>query len=225
MRLPKLVVVGLVGLFGFAASIATAEEAGAPAYSAVDGVDLVDPNSMFEQERFEWRVDPARSTRFAGFDGPVRGRDEAGQYRYELSVIARASDDLGLTFAPRAGLTVDRDGDISGRSSGAELRLGRVLSNRDNERSSEPTWYLFAASEDEALTWRPGARNDFGGVSPSFGVEERVDIGDLQAGVSYERDGWQASLAYVEREYSIRSGSRTHRHEESFTGVTWTMRH
>jgi hypothetical protein len=94
-----------------------------------------------------------------------------------------------------------------------------------DERSDRPTWYVFAASEDEALTWRPGVRNEFGGVSSSFGLQQRVEIGDMQAGITYERNGWQASFAYVEREISARNGSQTVYQDESFTGVTLTLRH
>ena len=89
----------------------------------------------------------------------------------------------------------------------------------------EGSWYFFAASEDEALTWRPGVRNDFGGSSSSFALQERVEVGDMQAGISYESNGWEASLAYVEREVSFRSGSRTISQDEDFTGFTLTMRH
>lgn len=227
MRLSRLVVVGLVGLIGFAANFATAQEAGVPASIAVDGVDLVDPNALLEERRLSVRWGAAPADRFAALDDYDRRRpgDQDTRRSYEFAFTAQASDELGVAFAPRAGLSVNRDGDIAGRSSGAELRLGRLMSSRDGARAREPSWYIFAASEDEALTWRPGVRNEFGSVGPAFGLEERVDIGDLQAGVTYERDGWQTSLAYVEREYSIRSGARTQRREESFTGITWTMRH
>lgn len=228
MRLRKLVVVGLVGFVGFAASIATAEDAGAPGYFAVDGVDFVDPNTAFEDRRFELRVDPASSARFASLNDYSEQRLDRndGSRRYEFAVTARAADNLDVSFAQRAGLGVNADGDIQSASRGSELRLGRLISDRrERGANASPNWYIFAASEDEALTWRPGVRNEFGGSGSSLGLEDRVDIGDLQAGVGYEQDGWQASLAYVERDYSIRRGSRTTSREESFTGLTWTMRH
>jgi hypothetical protein len=90
--------------------------------------------------------------------------------------------------------------------------------------SSTPTWYLFAATDDEALVWRPGMRSEFGGGGASFALQDRVEIGDLQAGITYESHGIQASLAYVEREFSVRSGATTFTQDESFAGVTLTMR-
>ncbi len=224
MLSPKLVVVGLVGLLTFAATIATAEDAGAPGFVALENADFDDPTQPLGGGRFELRFDPADSARFSDLGGARRETSNTADYRrYEFSVIARNQLGFDVGFAQRAGLGVDRNGDIASRSRGSELRFGRLGSERPV--SSEPSWYVFAASEDEAVTWRPGARNDFGGAASSFNVEDRVEIGDLQAGVTYERGPWQASLAYVEREYSTRSGARTISREENFTGLTLTMRH
>jgi len=96
---------------------------------------------------------------------------------------------------------------------------------RDNEPSATPTWYLFAASEDEALIWRPGMQNEFGASDSGFALQDRVEIGDMQAGVTYEANGWQTSLAYVEREISTQSGSRSYSEDQRFVGLTVTMRH
>jgi hypothetical protein len=46
----------------------------------------------------------------------------------------------------------------------------------------------------------------------------------MAAGVTYERNGVQASLAYVEREESTRVGRESYTQEQAFTGVTLTMR-
>ena len=51
-----------------------------------------------------------------------------------------------------------------------------------------------------------------------------VEVGDLSAGVTWERGGVQTSLAYVEREQSTRVGNQTYSHDENFAGVTVTMR-
>jgi hypothetical protein len=227
MLLRRLVVVGLVGFVAFAANIATAEDAGAPSNFALEGIDLIDPAQAFSDNRFELQFEYADAPRFAGIESGVSlSRFDRGDYRaYEVALVARNQNGLDVAFAQRAGLGVNRDGEITSQTRASELRLGRLTGARRAQPSPEPSWYLFAASEDEALTWRPGMRNEFGGTGSSFNVEDRVDIGDLQAGVTYERNGWQASLAYVEREYSTRTGSRTIRGEEAFTGVTLTMRH
>ncbi|HYD86589.1 MAG TPA: hypothetical protein VEA80_03880 [Vitreimonas sp.] len=226
MLLRKLVVVGLVGFVSFAANIATAEDAGGP-HSTLVGVDnasFVDPSEAFA-DRFDLSFGEASDPRFINFAPSPSGDDAANRSdyrRYEVELVAHAGAGFDVAFAQRAGLGFNRHGDLERESRGSELRFGRV---RSDEPSSEPTWYFFAASEDEALTWRPGVRNDFGGRGSSFTVQDRVEIGDMQAGVTYERDGWQASVAYVQREVSVRTGARTISHDEDFTGLTLTMRH
>jgi hypothetical protein len=225
MLFRKLVVVGLAGFFSFAANMATAEDALGPNAAFVDGVSLADPNEAFSS-RFELRVGPGSEPRFRGLAPSDTGRSDRDYRRYEVSLVASGAAGLDVAFAQRGGLGFNDEGDIDRESRGSELRLGQGLRSMPrDEPSSAPRWYFFAASEDEALIWRPGARTAFGSSGPSFALQDRVEIGDLQAGITYERNGWQASLAYVEREISVRSGSRTFSADENFAGVTLTMRH
>ncbi len=130
-----------------------------------------------------------------------------------------------VSLAQRATFGSNNDGDLDREGSGSELRLGRGLGG-ERAPSDEPSIYLFAASEDEALTWQPGAsRNSFGGEGSSFALQDRVEIGDMQAGVTYERGNIQASVAYVEREISTQTyGTQSISQDESFTGFTFTMK-
>lgn len=227
MRFRKLVVVGLVGILSCAVNMAAAQEAAAPsAISAVDGVSFADPSIAFPSNRFRVEIASGADARFANF-GPAPGRTRPksdGDTSYEVALIARGAAGLDVSLAQRGGIGFDASGDIARESSASELRLGRGLQQMRDAPTPAPTWYIFAASEDEALIWRPGGRNAFGGASPGFALQDRVEIGDLQAGVTYEVNGFQASLAYVEREISVRNGSRTFTQDESFTGVTLTMR-
>jgi hypothetical protein len=145
--------------------------------------------------------------------------------RLELEVAAGGGNSpVDVSVAQRATLNADDDSDR--RGSGSELRIGRGLVER-REGGSEPSVYMFVASEDEALTWQPGGgRSEFGGRGGGGGLalEDRVEVGDMAAGVTYERNGVQASLAYVEREESTRVGRESYNQEQAFTGVTVTMR-
>ncbi|MEZ5994831.1 MAG: hypothetical protein R3C25_03680 [Hyphomonadaceae bacterium] len=227
MLLRKLVVVGLVGVFSFAANIATAEDAVGPSVStyAIDGVSFADPAQAF-QDRFHFSIGDGGASRFsrlAPAEPAARRMDDSRLY--ELELIASAPRGIDVSFAQRGGVSFSDEGDIQRQSRASELRLGRGLRGMTrNQPSIEPSWYLFAASEDEALVWQPGARNEFGGASSSFALQDRVEIGDMQAGVTYEFRGVQASLAYVEREFSVRSGGRGFHQQENFTGITLTMR-
>jgi hypothetical protein len=225
MLLRKLVVVGLVGFASFAANIATAQDAVAPSPFAVDGVDLVDPSQAFSN-RFQLSLGDGQASRFSSFTPvePGARRDDDSR-RYELQFVASGMSGFDVSFAQRGGVGFNDQGDVERESRASELRLGRGLRmEREDQPSAEPTWYFFAASEDEALVWRPGVRNDFGGSGSSFALQDQVEIGDLQVGVTYERYGIQASLAYVEREFSVRSGSQRFKQDENFAGLTLTMR-
>lgn len=227
MLLRKLVVVGLVGFASLAASIAIAEEAGAPQepFVGLENANLVDPAEIFGSDRFRFRVSSAEQQRFAGMglSSPSESSTERDYRRVELALVARATNSIGVTIAQRGGLGFNTQGDIASETRGSELRLGRVTGTR--RPSSAPTWYVFAAAEDEALTWQPGgARSEFGGRGASFAVQDRVEIGDRQAGITYARNGWEASLAHVQREISTSSGAQTISRDEDFTGFTFTMR-
>lgn len=227
MLLRKLVVVGLVGFVSFAANIATAEDAVDPGSNgyAIDGVDLADPNQALSSRIQLTPSDHAnRFSSLAPSEPTYNGR--SNQRGYEFEFVGPGMSGLNVSFAQRGGLGFNDQGDVERQSRASELRLGRGLDVERSQPSAEPSWYFFAASEDEALTWRPGARRDFGSSGgPSFGLQDRVEIGDMQAGITYERYGVQASLAYVEREFTVVSGAQSFTRDDSFAGLTITMRH
>jgi hypothetical protein len=228
MLLRKLVVVGLVGFVSFAANIATAEDAveqGSTSY-AIEGVDLADPSQTFAS-RFQLNSNNAERGRFTSLAPTDTSPAERSNARgYELRFTAPGMSGLNVSFAQRGGVGFNDQGDIERQSRASELRLGRGLGTDTNEPSAEPRWYFFAASEDEALTWRPGARSSFGDSGGrSLALQDRVEMGDMQAGITYERYGIQASLAYVEREFTFTSGTQSFTQDDSFAGLTITMRH
>jgi hypothetical protein len=228
MLLRKLVVVGLAGLFSFAANIATAEDAVGPTATFVgaSGVSFTDPADSFAN-RFDLSISEGAEPRFARLSpSEPNGREPSDYRRYEVALVASAVRGFDVAFAQRGGLGFNAQGEVERESRSSELRLGRGLRNMPRDApSSGPKWYLFAAAEDEALIWRPGGRTEFGSASGGFALQDRVEIGDVQAGVTYEANGWQASLAYVQREVSVRAGNETYSEDQNFAGFTLTMRH
>jgi len=225
MRLSKLVVVGLVGIVTLAATAALAQETPAQ-IAAASGVNFTDQNNEMRSDRFLLHVSGGEAGRFSTWAPTTAPRERSARgARYELAFVARAGAGFDVSVSQRAGVGFDASGDIARESRGSELRLGRGLGMKDEGPSLTPTWYFFAASEDEALIWRPGQqRNALGGPSPGFALQDRVEIGDLQAGITYEYRGIQASLAYVEREINVRSGAQNFSQDERFAGFTLTMR-
>lgn len=154
-----------------------------------------------------WSSEPNVAFTLPAVDEPAR--------RIELQVAATGGPlDVSLS---RTAIVPDE----SWRGDGAELRIGRFVGRRSEHDSNEST-YFYVASENEALTWRPG--QDRGGGS-ALALQEQVEVGDLSAGVAIERGGVQASLSYVEREASARVGNQSFSQDENFAGVTVTMRH
>jgi hypothetical protein len=181
-------------------------------------VDLGNP------DRFEMRQDLSPE-----FVGPVRSApgispDAAPALQLQLNAPASATG-LGLDvgFARRASLSPNGQSGTA-FTSGAEVRVGRGLENlvqpfEGQPTWDKPTWYLFAASEDQALVWTPAERGGPGQDGVRLQTD-RVEIGDLQTGVAMQANGVQASVSYVERDISYGAG----RASENFAGVTLTVR-
>jgi hypothetical protein len=211
---------------------ASAEDAlegvGAPGESPT-AIDFADPNAALEAP-FGVQVHESTPTRFSQ-TGPAGEPSLAPQEGYEFELTANGGAvgvPLDMSIAQRGNLSADSGGDLSRQGSGSELRVGQGLSQRRDSSSSasdSPTWYVFAASDDEALTWNPGASNAFGGSGSRLSLEDRVEIGDMQAGVTYEHQGVQASLAYVQRDVTAYVGVQSISRSENFAGVTLTMKH
>ena len=107
------------------------------------------------------------------------------------------------------------------------MRFGRGLSRLHRKSRSSwdhPAFYIFAASDNEALTWAPTSSGP-GGRSAGFALQDQIRIGDSQAGLTYEAGPFQASLAYVQRKVSARTGATTVYRDEDFAGITLTLRH
>lgn len=201
----------------FGVSLATAQE-GPPV-----PVNFADPQAALGDSGpvLDVEVRDDAVVRFA----PDAAQGDERPRRLELQVSAGGNDSpIDVSVAQRASLGSDANGNIDRRGSGSEVRVGRGLVDRREGSSNEPAVYMFVASDDEALTWQPGNRTEFGGRGSSLSLQDRVEVGDMSAGVTYERNGVQASLAYVEREESTRVGTQHFSQENSFAGVTVTMR-
>ncbi len=225
-----------MGLLAF--NLATAEDAAAPAVQtqtsnvqAVSGVSFADASGgiagIARSLRTTLTFSDAAPTRSAQITADAADLSQIGpspdRRRYEVAV--GAADVAGLpvdvSVAQRTTLSISEDGDIGQAGRGAEVRVGRRLSRLvgDWETASwdKPSWYLFAASDDEAISWAPGSAGRGGSIRYQ---EDRVEVGDMQVGVGVEAMGAQASLSYVQRDIQGRYGSA----EENFTGVTLTWR-
>lgn len=214
---------GMLAATAFAMSALAQDMVNPPAEpDAPPPIDFTDPHAPFTGAALDLTVRDGPSPRFSALDrhGAPSGEDPR---RVELALTAGGGDaPLDISISQRASLGANNNGDLDRQGRGSELRVGQgLVGERDGPRNST---YIFVASENEALTWQPGTRNEFGGRGASFALQDRVEVGDLSAGVTWERNGVQTSLAYVERERSTRVGNQNYTQDESFAGVTVTMR-
>ncbi len=211
---------GALAVTLFGATAADAQQ-GAPTGS----VEMNDPGDLSpDTPALDLTVREHGAVRFtANSQGELP--DVQGPRRLELELAAGGGDSpVDVSVAQRASFGADVNGDINRRGSGSEIRVGHGLVQPRDTTDGRPSFYAFVASDNEALTWRPGARSEFGGQGNAFALQEQVEIGDMSAGVTYERNGIQASLAYVEREESTRVGHESFSQDQSFTGLTVTIR-
>ncbi len=227
--LRKLVLVGLVGVTSLIANIAAADDAVAPTAAAVgiSGVNFTDnQTALATAAPFSVNFGEADQPRFANLTSAPRPGDADNPLtRYEVSLVAHPAN-VDVSLSHRDGFGFNANGDIDRRSRGSEIRVGRgFLPMQRRATPNTSRWYLFAGSEDQAIIWQPGVRSEFGGASSSFALQDRVEIGDRQAGITYETHGIQTSLAYVERKIRFYAGGQRLSEDENFTGITLTMRH
>ncbi len=192
------------------------------AQESVSGVQLSDPHEdLRPQAQFSFSAGPEAAARFSAPEIQI-GESPAPQ-RLELELAA--SGPLDVSVAQRAAIGVDAAGDMNRQSRGSEVRIGRNLVQEEGQENSRgSSVYMFVASDDEALIWRPGQRDGVGGQGGGFALQDRVEIGDMSAGVTYQRGPVQASIAYVEREVSAQVGRESFSKDERFGGVTLTVR-
>lgn len=102
---------------------------------------------------------------------------------------------LDIQLTPSAAVRFN-DG-ASSATFGAHVRIGDDL--KEGEEFKSNTWYVFAGADAEAVSYSP---NDMArGALRDFYLQERVIVGDAQAGVGYRlNESADISLGYFRRE-------------------------
>ncbi len=140
-------------------------------------------------------------------------RDESLDMLYSKSLTTSILDKRGIDIevTPRASVSFN-DGSSSAVV-GALVKIGDDLKAGDAFKSN--TWYVFAGADAEALSYAP---NDLNRVTMGdFNLQERVIVGDAQAGVGYRlNDSTDISLGYFRREVTS-FGNETDLQSTNFT--------
>lgn len=122
---------------------------------------------------------------------------------------------FGLALTPRANVKFDDES--SSALVGALVKVGDNLKNGDGVDSN--TWYLFAGADAQAVTFEPGnARRIYSG---EFQLQDRIIVGDAQAGLAYRLGDADLSLTYLRRE----SRAEDYKYKEDAAALSLTWRH
>jgi len=108
----------------------------------------------------------------------------------------RSEKGLDLSLKPRASVSFSND--LSVKTVGAVIEIGKDL--REGAEFENNTWYFFAGADAEALTYSPNSVNRI--TAGQFHLQDRIIVGDAQAGVGYRIGDADVSLSYMRREAS-----------------------
>ncbi len=131
----------------------------------------------------------------SGREGCLR-RDDSIKLGLTDTFRRRSEKGLDLSLTPRASMRFDDE--ISSTAVGAVIEIGEDL--REGSEFESNTWYFFAGADAEAVTYSP---NSIGRITAGqFHLQDRVIVGDAQAGLGYRIGDADVSLSYMRREAS-----------------------
>lgn len=164
-----------------------------PGFQSSPGLQLELPLEAVGSTLF--KLDMSNGACVSGQDGCVK-RD--GRTNLGLTDTFTRRSEKGIDFAltPRAAV---RFGDESNSAVvGAVIEIGKDL--REGSEFENNTWYFFAGADAEALTYLPNSVNRI--TSGQFHLQDRIIVGDAQAGLGYRIGDADVSLSYMRREAS-----------------------
>lgn len=149
----------------------------------------------------------------------LMGEEERAQrmaLRYENTFDAASISGLDIGLAPRAGLAFGQAG--AAAEAGLTARLGQYL----NPNDEQPSWWLFAGADQQAVLYDPGQGFD---VRDALVMQPYAIVGDAQAGLAMRVKGADFSFAYVHRETKYTMPHRSWDANEGFAAFSLTWRH
>lgn len=140
-----------------------------------------------------FKLDLANTDCLTGGEGCF-SRDETLDFGYAKAFTSRSQTGLDLSLTPRAALRFNDES--SSAVVGAVVEIGEDL--RKGSDLDNNTWYFFAGADAEALTYSPNSVGRL--TSGQFHLQDRIIVGDAQAGLGYRIGDADVSLSYLRRE-------------------------
>lgn len=113
---------------------------------------------------------------------------------YAKNITHGKQKGLNLQLTPRAGLRFDDDSKSA--LVGALVRIGDNL--REGSGANSNTWYVFAGADAEAVTYSPRGVRSL--TSGEFHLQDKIIVGDAQAGLGYRIGSADLALTYYKRQ-------------------------
>ena len=139
---------------------------------------------------------------------------------FSKSLIKTKQGGLDVELVPSASVRFD-DGEQSALV-GAVVRIGDDLRSKD---VASNTWYVFAGADAEALSYSPDRSTR--GITSDFQLQDRIIIGDAQAGIGYRIGDADLSLGYFRREvnsFNNTPGSTGYSSTEDAAALSFTWK-
>jgi hypothetical protein len=180
----------------------------------VSGIDLA--AAQFAQSNYQGTIPPLQYK--GSFQQEAVRTLDAG-----YTFVANTDDTgLGLDLAVRPRISLNEQGDVRTTRAGAEVRIGQNLDLR-GQNAKNSNWYLFAGADGEAIIWDV-QRGGGAFADDEFTLQDKVTVGDVQAGIAFQSPAGQMSVSYIQRDFEYRNGAISRSGEEEFAAITLTWR-
>ena len=139
---------------------------------------------------------------------------------YKKSFTKNSVGGLDISLSPKASMRFNDEG--SSAVVGALVKIGEDLREEPDLKAN--TWYMFAGADAEAVTYSP---NSVGRLTHGdLHLQDKIIVGDSQAGVGYKIGDADVSVGYFRREVKsfgreINSGGISYTEDAAALSFTW----
>lgn len=184
---------------------------------SLKGVDLEIPSQSVGSRLFD--LDVTNINCLTGEHG-CTSRSETLDLGYQGSITTKFDGKFDIQLMPRASVSFTDES--SSAVVGALVRIGNDL--REDSDLKANTWYMFAGADAEAVTYSPNSVSRI--TSGEFHLQDRIIVGDAQAGVGYKIGDADVSLGYFRREVTsfgreLDSNGVTFKEDAAALSFTW----
>ena len=132
---------------------------------------------------------------------------------YAAKITHGKMNGFNLQLTPHAGVRFDDE--EKSALVGALVRIGDNL--REGSEMKSNTWYIFAGADAEAVTYTPNSARRL--TSGEFHLQNRIIVGDAQAGVGYRIGTADLALTYFKRQ--AKAENYSYDEDAAALSITW----